>query len=118
MKPTSPKMIFKSSFFLSYVFHHLSPSLIKLSTETFTWNKTDKTPTFTGIPPPCTYFDYFGGNQDISGCYYRWSIGEYNCRVEEERNILRFQWVEDVAVAWMNGEYGRVCFEGFMEIGR
>ena len=44
-------MIFKSPYFLSVVFDHLFPSLIKLSTETFIWSKTDKTPTFAGIPP-------------------------------------------------------------------
>ena len=35
-------------------FSHLSHSLIKLSTETFPWNKTDKTPTFNGITPRVT----------------------------------------------------------------
>ena len=33
---------------------HLYPSLIKLSTETFPWNKIDKLPTFTGILPHIT----------------------------------------------------------------
>ena len=51
MKPTSPKRIFKSPFFSSTIFSHLSPSLIKLSTENFTRNKTDKTPNFTVITP-------------------------------------------------------------------
>ena len=47
-------MIYKSPFSSSYIFAHLSPSLIKLSTENFPWNKTDKTPTFTGILPHVT----------------------------------------------------------------
>ena len=54
MKPTSPKMIFKSPFFSSAVFFHLSPSLINLLIEKNPWNKTDKTPTFTGITPHVT----------------------------------------------------------------
>ena len=49
MKPTSPKMIFTSPFFSSSVFAYLYPSLIKLLTENFPWNKTDKTTTFTRI---------------------------------------------------------------------
>ena len=36
---------------LFIIFSRLSPSLIKLSTEKFPLNKTDKTPTFTGISP-------------------------------------------------------------------
>ena len=51
MKPISPKMIFQSTFSSSYVFGHLSTSLINISTETFPWNKIYKTPTFTGIHP-------------------------------------------------------------------
>ena len=51
MKPTSPKEIFKSNLSSSYIFAQLSASLIMISREKFTWNKTDKTPTFTGIPP-------------------------------------------------------------------
>ena len=54
MKPTSPKMIFKSPFPHSSFFAHLYPSLIKIPTKTFPWNKTNKTPTFTGIPPYVT----------------------------------------------------------------
>ena len=54
MKPTFPKIIFKRSFFSSDVFAHLYPSLVKLSTEIFNWNKTDKTPTFNGNPPLVT----------------------------------------------------------------
>ena len=53
MKPTTPKIILKI-FFSSAVFDHLSPSLINISTEKITWNKTDKTPTFTGITPHIT----------------------------------------------------------------
>ena len=53
MKPNSPKMIF-ISLFSSSVHAHLSPYLIKLSAENFTWNKTDKTPNFTGISPHVT----------------------------------------------------------------
>ena len=40
--------------FFSAIFDHLSNYLIKLSTEKFTSNKTDKTPTSTGIPPHVT----------------------------------------------------------------
>ena len=54
MKPTLPKMIFKSPFYSSIFSNHLYPSLIKIPTATFPRNKTDKTPTFTGIPPPVT----------------------------------------------------------------
>ena len=54
MKPKSTKMIFKGPFFSSAVFTHLSPSLIKLSTANFPWNKTYKTPTFTGVTPYVT----------------------------------------------------------------
>ena len=54
MKPTSPKIISESASFSSAVFAHLYPSLINLSTEKFPWNKTDKTPTFTGITPHVT----------------------------------------------------------------
>ena len=54
MKPTSPKMISKSSFFYSTVFYHFSPPLIKLPTEIFPWDRADKTPTLTGIPPHIT----------------------------------------------------------------
>ena len=89
MKPTSPKMIFKS--FSLYVSDHLSSFLINLSTSKFNWNKTDKTPTFNVIPPQCNYFEHVGGYQDISGRYNGQIIGEYNFRVEEERNIWRFQ---------------------------
>ena len=53
IKSTSPQIIFKV-FFYSAVFGRLSPSLIKLSTAKFPWNKTDKTATFTGIPPHVT----------------------------------------------------------------
>ena len=49
MKPTSPKMVFISPFFFSCFFAHLYPSLINIATAKFPWNKTDKTPTFTGI---------------------------------------------------------------------
>ena len=49
-----PKMIFKSTFFTSSIFVYVSPSLINISTENFPWNKTDKTPTFTEIPPHVT----------------------------------------------------------------
>ena len=52
MKPTSPKIIFKRLY--SDVLDHISPYLIKLSTSKFPWNKTDNTPTFTGIPPHVT----------------------------------------------------------------
>ena len=55
MKPTSPKEIFKSNLSSSYIFAQLSASLIMISREKFTWNKTDKTPTFTGIPPHVTF---------------------------------------------------------------
>ena len=41
-------------FFPSAVFAHLSPSLIKISTAKFPWNKTDKKPTLTGITPHVT----------------------------------------------------------------
>ena len=68
MKRTFPKMISKSSF-LSAVFYHFSPTLIKLSTARFLWDITDKTFTFTAIPPPYNYFDRVGGYQDISGRY-------------------------------------------------
>ena len=51
MKPTSPKTIFKVPFFSSVIFAHIYPLLIKIITEHFPWNKTEKTPTFTGIPP-------------------------------------------------------------------
>ena len=44
----------KSFFFI--FFYHLSPSLINISTAKFPWNKTDKTPTFNGIPPHVTIF--------------------------------------------------------------
>ena len=50
MKPTYQKLIFKIPFF-SAVFDHLSTYLVNISTAEFPWNKTDKTPTFTGIPP-------------------------------------------------------------------
>ena len=43
------KKYISKSFFSSAVFAHLSLSLIKLSTETFPWNKTYKTPTSNGI---------------------------------------------------------------------
>ena len=48
-----PKMIFKV-LLNSDGFAHLSPSLIKLSTSKIPWNKTVKTPTFTGITPHVT----------------------------------------------------------------
>ena len=68
MKPTSPKMIFKSPFFSSSLFVHLYPSLIKLSTETFPWNKTDKIPNFTGIPSHVTIFTMLEAMSDeVSG---------------------------------------------------
>ena len=51
MKPTFLKMIFKSPWFYSEVFSHLYPSFIKIPTETFPWNKTEKTPTYTRIYP-------------------------------------------------------------------
>ena len=54
MKPTSPKMIFKSSLFYSAVFAHLSPYFFKLLTEKARWNKTYKAPTFTGVTPHVT----------------------------------------------------------------
>ena len=54
MEPTSPKMIFKSTLPPSSVFAHLSPSLVNISTEKISWNKTDKTPTFNGITPNVT----------------------------------------------------------------
>ena len=54
MKPTSPKMSFKIHFLSSAVLAHRFPSLIKISTEKFPWNKTYKTPTFTGITPNVT----------------------------------------------------------------
>ena len=47
-------MIFKSTFVSSAVFSHLYPSLIKISTAKLPWNKTDNTPTFTGVPPHVT----------------------------------------------------------------
>ena len=47
-------MIFKSPFFSSSFFSHCSLSLINLSTSEFPWNKTYKTPNFTGIPPHVT----------------------------------------------------------------
>ena len=54
MKPTSSKIISESPSFSSAVFAHLYPSLINFSTEKFLWNKTDKTPTLTGITPHVT----------------------------------------------------------------
>ena len=51
MNTTSPNIILKRPFSSSDVFVRIYPSLVKLSTETLPWNKTDKTPTFTGIPP-------------------------------------------------------------------
>ena len=54
MKPTSPKMILKITLFSSDVFSRIFPSLVKISKEKFPWNKTDKTPTFTAIPPHVT----------------------------------------------------------------
>ena len=54
MKPTFPKMVFKSIFLNSAVFVHLSPSLVNISTKKVPWNKTDKTPTFNGITPHVT----------------------------------------------------------------
>ena len=50
----SPKMIFKSHCFPLSFFGHLSPYLIKLSTEKFPWNKTYNTLNFTGISPHVT----------------------------------------------------------------
>ena len=47
-------MLFKSPYFPSSLFVHLSPSLINISTGTFPWNKTDKTPTFNKIHPNVT----------------------------------------------------------------
>ena len=52
MKPTSPNIIFKRHY--CRFFDHLYPYLIKLPTEKFPQNKTDKTPTFNGIPPHVT----------------------------------------------------------------
>ena len=46
-------MRFKSNFY-SAIFDHISPSLIKIPTKKLPWNKTDKTPNFTGIPPHVT----------------------------------------------------------------
>ena len=48
MELTSAKMLFKSLFSLA-IFYHICPSLIDILTENYLWNKTDKTPTFTGI---------------------------------------------------------------------
>ena len=64
-----PKNCIYITSFSSYCFGHLSPSLIKISTEKNPWNKTDKTPIFTRITPQCNYFDHVGDYQDIPGRY-------------------------------------------------
>ena len=71
MRPTSPRMIFKSNFFSSAVFCHFSSPLIKFSSEKSPWDKVDKTPTFTGTPPPdvtiLTMLEAIRTSQDVMG---------------------------------------------------
>ena len=100
MKPTSPIMIFKSPFFSSDVFSHLSPSLVKFLTANFLWNKIYKTPTFTWITPYVTIFTMLEAittSQDGMSDEFSWNnVAELRKRgifggFSEERMNLSFE---------------------------
>ena len=117
MKLTSPKWYLKVLFSSSF-FSQLYPSLINLSKAKFTWNITDKTSTFTCIPPNLTVLTMLEAIRTSRDSMvdqllghiitYLRRRGTFGGSGKEMRQLLFCR----------NVEYGRVCFEGFMKSGR